>query len=170
MHHGAHNPGDRQHCRRYIDASPRNRASAVPGQRIDDLERVLPPGARGTLQIPRIEDVQALTCAILYGTEEDRARAYIRSHGCNRSCGTTRSSPNCQALTRSLADHRQLEAAHRTSEPISHSVHTPEESPTVLRAVDSTFFEVDAPTAIVDKLARKISKISHVLSPAASRD
>jgi hypothetical protein len=31
---------------------------------------------------------------------------------------------------------------------------TPEESPTVLRAVDSTFFEVDASTAIIDKLAR----------------
>jgi hypothetical protein len=30
---------------------------------------------------------------------------------------------------------------------------TPEESPTVLRAVDSTFFEVDAPAAIMEKLA-----------------
>jgi hypothetical protein len=43
---------------------------------IDDLERALPSGARGTLQIPRIEDMQTLMCAILYGTEEDVARAH----------------------------------------------------------------------------------------------
>ena len=42
---------------------------------IDDLERALPPNARGTLQIPLIEDVQAFTCAFAFGTEEDRARA-----------------------------------------------------------------------------------------------
>jgi hypothetical protein len=33
---------------------------------IADLERTLPPDARGTLQLPRIEDVRALTYAILY--------------------------------------------------------------------------------------------------------
>ena len=43
---------------------------------IDDLERALPPDARGTLQILPIEDVQALIYAILYSTEENRARAY----------------------------------------------------------------------------------------------
>lgn len=39
---------------------------------------------------------------------------------------------------------------------VSLSLHpsTPQESPTILCAVDSTFFEVDAPTAIMDKLAR----------------
>lgn len=90
---------------------------------IDDLEPALPPNARGTLQIPRIEDVQAFTCAFAFGTEEDRARAYKdRTQRCSGSCGTTRSSPNCEAPTRSLADNRPLETAHRTSEPISHSV------------------------------------------------
>ena len=88
---------------------------------IDDLERALPPNARGTLQIPRIEDVQAFTCAFAFGTEEDRARAY-KDPAVQRSCGTTRSSPNCEAPTRSLADNRPLETAHRTSEPISDSV------------------------------------------------
>jgi hypothetical protein len=42
---------------------------------IADLERTLPPDARGTLRIPRIEDVQAYAYAILYRTGEDRARA-----------------------------------------------------------------------------------------------
>src|SRR4029453_5873955 len=44
---------------------------------IGDLERALPPDTgHGSLGLPPIEDEQMLISAILYGTEENRARAY----------------------------------------------------------------------------------------------
>jgi hypothetical protein len=42
---------------------------------IGDLERTLPPDrGRDHLDLLPLEDMQKLICAILYGTEEDRAR------------------------------------------------------------------------------------------------
>jgi hypothetical protein len=37
----------------------------------------------------------------------------------------------------------------------------PDESPVTLRAVDSTFFEVDAPVAMIDELARAYPEATH---------
>src|SRR4029453_4748642 len=50
------------------------------------------------------------------------APAPIRSHGCNGSCGTTRSSRRGEAPARSLADNLQIQRSHRTNEQISQRV------------------------------------------------
>jgi hypothetical protein len=66
----------RAHSRRCLGQQAAFEFESQPASSTARYTAILPPDARGTLQIPRIEDVQTLTCAILYGTEEDRARAY----------------------------------------------------------------------------------------------
>ncbi len=89
---------------------------------IDDLERALPPDARGTLQILPIEDVQALMCAILYS---HRGEPRPRLSGARGATGLAvlrgaRQTARLQLGASPTTD--TLEAAHRTIEPISDSV------------------------------------------------